>query len=321
MKAIGLISGGLDSIIAGKVVAMQGIDVTMLCFCTPFFPCSKEKKARLLRVCKQINAKLKVIDLSSEFIRMLRKPKHGYGKNFNPCIDCKILLLKKAKVYAKKISAKFIFTGEVLGQRPMSQNQTALDIIGRETGLKGKLLRPLSAKLLPETQAELKRWVNREKLLAIHGRGRKVQLNLAKKYKIKEYQTPAGGCLLTCEGYCNKVKDLYKFNKKIKVRDVELLRYGRHFRLGKNKIIVGRNHNENKALLRLQAKELWFEVPGHGSPVTLLIGKSNKKVIELAAQLTARYSDATSDKVLVKYGKSKIVVRSASEKVIEKHRI
>jgi len=203
----------------------------------------------------------------------------------------------------------------------MSQNQAALNIIQRETKLKGKLLRPLSAKILKETEAELKGWVDREKLLDIHGRGRNRQIALAKKYKIKEYQTPAGGCLLTCEGYCKKVKDLFKHKKRHSVKEIKLLHVGRHFRLGKNKIIVGKDEKDNQKLLALRSKELKFEVPGHGSPVTLLIGKKSAKAIKLAAELTARYSSCKDSKVTVKCGKKKIIVKPISDKEIDKYRI
>ena len=177
---------------------------------------------------------------------MLRNPKYGYGKNMNPCIDCKIFMIKKAKKYAKEIGADFIFTGEVLGERPKSQHYPALRIIEEESGLKGKLLRPLSAKLLPETEAEKKGLVNRAKLLSIQGRSRKPQFQLAKEYGITCYPSPAGGCLLTCEEYSKKLRDLLAHKKRVSMADVALLRVGRHFRLGKNKIIVGRNEAENK---------------------------------------------------------------------------
>lgn len=326
IKAIGLMSGGLDSILAGKLVTDQGIDVTMLTFSTPFFECNKDKKERLQKICNKIGAKLKVVDVSTDYIKMLKMPRHGFGKNMNPCIDCKILFLKKAKAYAKKVGAKFVFTGEVAGQRPMSQNQGALNIISKEAGLKNKIVRPLSAKLFSITEAEEQGWIDRNKLLDIHGRGRNKQLELAKKWKIVDYQTPAGGCLLTCDGYSNKVNDLFKHKTNVRVKDVEILKIGRHFRIGKNKIVVGRNKSDNEQLVKLRSKsEHVFEVPGHGSPVTLLMGKRTARAIKLAAKLTARYSDTTSIKVLVKYGQDntdkEILVKPATQSEIEKYRI
>jgi len=299
VKALGLFSGGLDSILAAKLIQEQGIKVELVNFYTPFFPLKNAEK-----ISKEL--KLKQIDVTKNYLKMLRKPKHGYGSEMNPCIDCKIFMLRKAKKYAKKINAKFIFTGEVLGERPMSQNKNSLNLIEKEAGLKGKLLRPLSAKLLPITEAE-KKWVDRSKLLDLSGRGRDKQKKLARKFKIKEYPTPAGGCLLTYKEYARKVRDLLKNKKRISKRDIELLKLGRHFRHGKNKIIVGRNESENKELKKMKQKtDYMFEATYWGSPITILQGPKTKKAINLAARLTARYSDS-EEKTLVKYGKEKLV--------------
>jgi tRNA U34 2-thiouridine synthase MnmA/TrmU len=300
IKALGLFSGGLDSILAAKLIQKQGIKVELVNFTTLFF---SPKNA--IEMAKQIKMPLKVFDVTREYLKILRKPKHGYGSALNPCIDCKIFMLRKAKKYAKEIGAKFIFTGEVLGERPMSQHMNALKLIEKEAGLKGKLLRPLSAKLLPITEPE-KKWVNREKLLDIQGRKRDRQTSLARHFKIRNYPTPAGGCLLTNKEYATKLKDLFLNKKKISLNDIKLLKIGRHFRFGKNKIIVGRNESENKELLRLKSSsEYFFEVPDIGSPITLLQGIKSKKAIELAATLTNHYSDAKC-KTIVKYGKKKL---------------
>jgi len=296
IKALELFSGGLDSILAAKLIQKQGIKVELVNFYTPFFP---SKNA--VKMAEQLKTKLKEVDITKDYLKMLRKPKHGYGSEMNPCIDCKILMLKKAKEYAKRINAKFIFTGEVLGERPMSQNKKALELIEKEAGLKGKLLRPLSAKLLPITEAE-KKWVDRNKFLDISGRRRKKQMKLAKKFKVR-YPFPSGGCLLTYKEYTKKIKDLLKYKKRISKKDLELLKIGRHFRFKNNKIIVGRNEEENKKLLKLRQKtDYIFEVPNIGSPITVLQGSKTKESIKKAAQLTARYSDAKG-KVKVKYGK------------------
>ena len=316
VKALGLFSGGLDSILAAKLIQEQGIKIELINFTTPFFP-----SRNAIKMAKQL--KLKEIDITKDYLKMLRNPKHGYGSEMNPCIDCKILMLKKAKKYARKINAKFIFTGEVLGERPMSQNKRALELIEREAGLKGKLLRPLSARLLPITEAE-KKWVNRNKLLNISGRRRDKQMKLAKKFRIKEYPSPSGGCLLTYKEYARKIKDLIKHKKRIIRKDLELLKIGRHFRLKNNKIIVGRNEGENKKLLELKQKtDYIFEVPDIGSPITVLQGPKTKKAIKLAAQLTLRYSDAKG-KAKVKYGrklKRKLIVISIKEREIKNLRI
>ncbi|MGC8849827.1 MAG: hypothetical protein ACP5QI_05070, partial [Candidatus Bathyarchaeia archaeon] len=257
---------------------------------------------------------LKIVYLKGDYLRMVRKPRYGYGSALNPCIDCRILMLKKAKRYAREIDAKFIVTGEVLDQRPMSQRLETLKLIEREAGLEGKILRPLSAKLLPETEAERKGWIDRRKLLDIKGRSRKRQMELAAKLGIRDYPSPAGGCLLTHREYAAKLKDLFQHKKRITVKDIQLLKVGRHFRYGENKIIVGRNEAENKLLLALKNKSDYvFEVPGYGSPVTLLQGKRNREAVIAAARLTARYSDAEGDWIPVKYG----VKKPSKEIVVE----
>jgi tRNA U34 2-thiouridine synthase MnmA/TrmU len=298
-KALGLFSGGLDSIIAAKLVQSQDIKIELVNFTTPFFP---SKNAR--EMARQLNLKLKELDVTKEYLNILRRPKHGYGSALNPCIDCKIFMLKKAKKYAKKIGASFVFTGEVLGERPMSQNKKALEVIEKEAGLKGRLLRPLSAKLLPATKAE--EWINKERLLDIQGRRRERQMELAKKYKIK-YPQPSGGCLLTSKEYAKKLKDLLIHSKKISLNEIKLLKIGRHFRFGENKIIVGRNESENKELMKLKkGSDYFFEVLNTGSPTTILQGKKTKEAIGLAASLTAHYSDSKEGKTFVNYGKKNL---------------
>ncbi len=299
VKALGLFSGGLDSILAAKIIKKQGIKVELVNFYTPFFP---PKNA--IEMARQIGTPIKDIDVTRDYLKMLRKPKHGYGSEMNPCIDCKIFMLKKARKYAKKIGAKFIFTGEVLGERPMSQNKNALQLIQKEAGF--EILRPLSARLLPITEAERK-WVKRSKLLDISGRRRQKQIKLAKEFGIDKYPTPAGGCLLTDKEFARKISYLLK-KKNVTKEDLELLKVGRHFIYKNNKIIVGRNENENKRLLELKQKtDYIFEVPEVGSPITILQGPKTKDSIEKAAQLTARYSDTKDNKTIVKYGNKKLI--------------
>jgi tRNA U34 2-thiouridine synthase MnmA/TrmU len=326
MKAVGLFSGGLDSILAIKLVQNQGIDVIAVAFRSPFFIASEEKKKKLEKIAKREGFKIHFIEFGTDYLNLVRKPKHGHGKNINPCIDCHAFMIKKATAYAKKIGAKFLFTGEVLDERPMSQNRKSLDIVAEESGLSGKLLRPLSAKLLPETEAEKKGWIDREKLTGIRGRGRKPQFRLAKEFKIDKFETPGGGCLLTFEVYANKLKDLFKNKKKISWDEVILLKSGRHFRHKDNKIIVGRHKADNEQLKKLKKKsDIMLEAKGVMGPVTLLQGKAGKKIIELAARFTARYADATGNKIIVKYGKEKMnkemIVDQVSEKEIEEYRI
>ncbi|MDR2719762.1 MAG: hypothetical protein LBC03_03025 [Nitrososphaerota archaeon] len=304
VKAVSLFSGGLDSILATQLVLNQGIEVIAFNVKTPFSIPKKDGTSEAESSIKQLNVPLKIVTADKEYIRMLRKPKHGYGKNINPCVDCKIFILKQAIKYAKEINADFLFTGEVLGERPMSQQGPALRIIEKEAGLKGKLLRPLSAKLLPETIAERNGLVDRGKLMAISGRSRKPQFQLAKEFGIAIYPSPAGGCLLTCEEYAKKLGDLFEHKRNVSGADVTLLRFGRHFRFGRNKIIVGRNELENKALRSFKGKnEYYFELPDIVGPITILQGAISKKAIHMASQLTAFYSDAKIEKVKVNYGK------------------
>ncbi len=302
VKALGLLSGGLDSTLAVKLMLEQGIEVEAINFVTPFCLCGR-KGCDAADVASKFQIKLKSVLLGDEYLRMLRKPKHGYGGNMNPCIDCRILMLKRARQYAKEIGADFIFTGEVLDERPMSQHWRAMKIIEREAGLEGKILRPLPAKCLPETEAEKRGWVKRERLLDIKGRSRKRQIELAKSFGLSDYPCPAGGCLLTDREFAARLRDLFKHKRTARVKDISLLKVGRHFRLGPNKIVVGRNEKENKLLLSLKAPgEYYFEVPDCGSPITLLQGRKSNEAIRTAASLTARYSDAKEDSVRVAYG-------------------
>jgi tRNA-specific 2-thiouridylase len=303
VKALGLLSGGLDSILATEMIQKQGIEVVAFNVKSPFCLCKKGGCAAV-DASKQLNVPLKVIAAKEEYLRMLRNPKHGYGRNMNPCIDCRIFLFKKAKKYAKEIGANFIFTGEVLDERPMSQHYPAMKLIEKEAGLEGKILRPLSARLLPETEVEKKGLVDRAKLLDIQGRSRKPQFKLAEEYGIKDYPCPAGGCLLTYEEYAKKIRDLFTHKKRASMSDIALLRIGRHFRFGKNKIIVGRNEEENKLLtVRKTKSEYFFELSDFVGPVTILQGPKTKAAVETAAKLTASYSDAKTGEVAVKFGR------------------
>ena len=306
IKALALFSGGLDSILAVKLILNQGINVVAVNFASPFCSCAKDE-CGVTEAAKQLGVPLKVVDVGDEYLKIVRKPKYGYGKNMNPCIDCRIFILKKAKKYAKEIGASVIFTGEVLDERPMSQHFKAMKIIEEEAGLKGKILRPLSAKLLSETVMEKKGLVDREKLLGIRGRSRKPQLKLAEEFGIKCYPSPAGGCLLTCREYADKLRDLFKHKKRCSMADVSLLKVGRHFRFGKNKIIVGRNEAENKILSKNKAwGDYYFEVPDVGGPITILQGAKTKGAVRLAAALTAFYSDAKGVRITVNFGRGRL---------------
>ena len=305
IKCLALLSGGLDSILAARLIQEQGIEVIGLNFSSPFFLGEKAAAAA-----KQLGIKLITLNLSEEknfqeYMKMLKKPKHGYGSAINPCIDCHAFMLKKAKAMMKKTGAEFIITGEVLNERPMSQTMGSLRTVEEEAGLKGKLLRPLSARLLPETDAEKEGIVDRKKLLDISGRQRLRQFELAKGWNL-DYPTPGGGCLLCEQEFAKKLNDLLEHNEKASSREAELLKTGRHFRYKECKILVGRNEKENKILEKL-AKGLMFEVKGFSGPITILEGKPDKAAIEIAAGLTAAYSDAKNEKkAAIKYGKRKL---------------
>lgn len=322
MKALGLLSGGLDSILAVKLIQNQGVNIVGVNFTSPF---SLLKEGNISTVVKQLAIPLRTIKLGNHYFKILRNPKYGYGKNMNPCIDCRIFMFEKAKIFAEKIQAAFLITGEVLNQRPMSQNRKALRITEEEAGLAGRILRPLSAKLLPETEVEKRGWIDRERLLDIRGRSRKRQMQLAEQFNIEEYPMPAGGCLLTYKEFAAKIRDLLQHKKRIGAGDIDLLRVGRHLRLGKNKIVVGRNEAENKLLERMRGKDDYlFEVPDCGSPITLLQGPKTSRTIKLAAALTLRYSDRKGE-ALVRFGREEltesILVLPSNTLEIEKLRI
>ena len=326
VMAISLLSGGLDSILATELIRKQGIEVIAFNVETPFCIPKKDGSNEATEAANQLKVPLKVVTAEKDYLQMLRNPKYGYGKNMNPCIDCKIFMIKKAKRYAKEIGADFLFTGEVLGERPKSQHGPALKFIEEEAGLKGKLLRPLSAKLLRETEAEKRGLVDRTKLCNIQGRSKKPQFHLAREFGINSFPAPAGGCLLTCEEYSKKLRDLFANKKRISIADVALLKVGRHFRLGKNKIIVGRNESENKLLTDGRIRgDFYFELPDVVGPTTILQGPKTMSAIEIAAKLTAFYSDAKLVEVKVNFGKEaltkSIIVAAPGKAEVDKLRV
>ena len=308
MKALALLSGGLDSSLAIKVVLRQGIDIIAVNFTTPF--CLDNKKDicnyEARRASEELGIELKEIALSWEYIEVVKNPKHGYGKNLNPCIDCRILMFRYAKKLMPELGASFVITGEVLGQRPMSQHKRALELIEREGGLEGLVLRPLSAKLLPISIPEKEGWVKRERLLGISGRSRKPQMAKALDYEIGDYPSPAGGCLLTDFRFSQRLKDLLH-NHQIALSDIELLKVGRHFRISPQaKIVVGRNKQENERLLTLiERGDICFAPIEVSGPVGVGRGEFDQATINLASQIIARYSDGDQNrKVRLKVNQS-----------------
>jgi len=292
-KAIGLLSGGLDSTLAVKLMMNQGIKVTALNFITPFCTCTRKGcRHEANRIAKNFDISIKVVASGDEYIQMIKNPKHGYGKNMNPCIDCRIFMLKKAKEYMEEMGASFLFTGEVLGQRPMSQRKNAMKIIEKEAGLEGLILRPLSARFLEPTIPEREGLVNRERMLNIRGRWRKPQMELAEEFGIEDYQCPAGGCRLTDPQFAKRVKEAFEHDED-DIQDMNLLKYGRHFRLPSGvKVIVGRNEEENSIISRFAGeRDFLMEVVGFGSPITLLKNSCDERDIKMAASVCVRYSN------------------------------
>ncbi|HID96358.1 MAG TPA: hypothetical protein EYP53_09945 [Candidatus Latescibacteria bacterium] len=296
-KAIALLSGGLDSTLAIRVVLDQGIEVIALNFLTPFCLCDRRGCRReAIKAADELGVELKVFNIAEEYLGIVKNPRYGYGKNMNPCIDCRIMMHRKAKEYMQMVGASFVITGEVLGQRPMSQHKAALRIIERDSGLEGLVLRPLSAKLLPPTIPEEQGLIDRERLLAISGRSRKPQMALATRYGINDYPSPAGGCLLTDPGFARRMKDLLDHTE-VTLGEIGLLRMGRHFRLSPSaKLVVGRDKEENERLLRLsRTGDVQLTPTACKGPIAIGRGHFDQDLIMRAARIVARYSDTPSD--------------------------
>jgi tRNA-uridine 2-sulfurtransferase len=296
VRALVLFSGGLDSILAVKILGAQGIDVTALTFVSYFFDAEEAKKS-----VKENKLKLKIVDFSDVHFEMIKKPKYGRGAGMNPCIDCHLLMLKQGKIIAKKENFDLIATGEVLGQRPMSQNSRALELIEKKASLEGRILRPLSAQVLPETEMEKEGMVDRGKMFGISGRSRKEQIALAKKYKIKHYPNPASGCILTDKEYSKKLSELLENIKRTKSSDLALLRLGRHFWVGRNRIILGRNHEENLRLKKLaERNDILIELKDIPGPTALIRGRRSKAVLDAARDLLSKYSKNSGEDPQIK---------------------
>ncbi len=332
-KAVALLSGGLDSNLAVRMMQEQGVEVEAIAVKTPFcdFDCGKGCGHRVKEVAIELGINLKTVYFGEEYLKMIKDPKYGYGSGMNPCIDCRGMMYNAAKEHMENIGADFIITGEVLGQRPMSQNGNALKIIENETQTSGKIVRPLSFKHLPLTEAESTGLVKRESLGDIKGRSRRVQLQLAKKYDIIDPPNAAGGCLLTDPAFSKRVRDLYDHSKDTPdINDVELLKIGRHFRLSDHtKLIVGRNKNENEILESLKLDDdIIFEVSNHVGPTCMLrTKKKSQNEIEIAASTAVRYSDSPKDdlsNVKVRIGQKEekeMKVFPIDDKILNKVRI
>jgi len=302
IKAVALLSGGLDSTLAIRVVQEHGIEVIAINFSTAFCTCTPKgqgcSSSRL--AADQLGVELAVQVLTDEYYALLKDPPHGFGRAMNPCIDCRILKLKKSAGLMAERGAKFLVTGEVLGQRPMSQRRDALRIIDRDSGLGDLILRPLSAKHLPATLPERMGWVNRDQLLDLSGRGRKPQIGLAEHFGLHDYPCPAGGCLLTEPEFARKLQDLIAWKPDFATHDLTLLKIGRHFRLpAGGRLLVGKNDHENQRLLSLvRAGELVLRTEDVPGPLALLLNPDGEDELRLAAGIMARYVNKAEGPIL-----------------------
>ena len=294
--AIALFSGGLDSQLSVRLMQNQGIGVTALHFTSPFFGAGDEAtgKYNARRSADILGVPLVVHDLGGDYLEMLRNPNHGYGKAVNPCVDCHAWMFRVARGLMPEYGADFVVSGEVLGQRPMSQRKDTLRVVERESGLMGLLLRPLSARFLPPTIPEQEGWVDREKLFGITGRSRKVQMRLAHELGMEDYPSPAGGCLLTELSFQGKIRDLFTHNQIMDPLDFRLLRLGRHFRLSPDvKLIVGRNEENNRLLEEAARPGMaylrWLD---GGSPMGVVVGGADDEQLGSAARILLRYTRA-----------------------------
>lgn len=294
-KAILLLSGGLDSTLTAKILCDQGIGVEALNFTSPFCNCNGRKdgcRNQAVKVAQELNIPIRVLVKGLDYMKLVENPPHGYGSQMNPCVDCRIYILKKAGELMAELGASFVATGEVLGQRPTSQQRHSLALIERESGLQGRILRPLSALHFAPTIPEIEGMVDRQKLLDIAGRGRKKQIQLAADLGISDYPCPAGGCLLTEKSIAHRLRDLFRYKPSYEMTDMRLLVVGRHFRLSPQlKVVIGHNEQENNKLLALAGASGTLIQPfDFRGPTALVDGFLNSDVKEIIGRIIAAYS-------------------------------
>lgn len=303
IKCLLLFSGGLDSILCAEILKDYGIKVDLVCFKSCFFSCIQAKKSA-----KMLDMSLKEVDISKKHLNIVKSPKYGRGQNMNPCIDCHLLMLKTAKRIMKKEKYDFIATGEVLGQRPFSQSRESLKKIDKEAGMKGLILRPLSAKLFDPTIAEKKEWVDRNKLFSIQGKTRNSQIALAEIFKINEYPNPAGGCVLTDIEFSKKFRILLEKNPDCDCNDVEIIKKGRNIYLDNNLVVVARNQEECKELKKKRKKKDKILDPQNFSGPTVLIrnfkGLVKKETIKNATEILLHYTKEIPDEIIIEVSPS-----------------
>ncbi|RLC23574.1 MAG: tRNA 4-thiouridine(8) synthase ThiI [Deltaproteobacteria bacterium] len=290
VRALGLSSGGLDSILSALILRDQGIEVEWISFETPFFSSAKARQAAY-----KTKIPVTIKNITQVYLKMLKNPPCGYGKHMNPCMDCHALMFRLAGKIMKNKGFNFVFSGEVLGQRPMSQTKASLRYVERHSDIDGYILRPLSAKRLPLTIPEKEGFVNRELLLDISGRSRKPQIKLAEKFGITEYPNPAGGCLLTDKGYSARLKDLFEHQSTYTEKELHLLKYGRHLRFDNNtKLIIGRTKQDNEKIIKYRnpSRDTIIKVKDFPGPIVIVPHRASKDIIIKAASICAGYSKA-----------------------------
>ncbi len=293
VKGLGLCSGGLDSILSALVLRDQGVDVSWISFETPFFSAEKARRAA-----EAAGIPLLVMDITERYLPMLKNPPGGYGKYMNPCMDCHALMFRIAGENRASLGADFLFSGEVVGQRPMSQTKQSLRYVEKRSGYDGLILRPLSARLLPETDMEKRGLVDRSRLGSLSGRSRKPQMEMAETFGVRDYPAPAGGCLLTDKGFSLRLKDLFAHQNTYDREEFELLKYGRHMRLDpETRLIIGRNRSDNEQILSgyRPDKDFLLRTEGVPGPAAVIPGGSLPEQVVRAAKIVAGYSKAAAD--------------------------
>lgn len=323
-QGLGLCSGGLDSMLAGLILREQNLEVQWITFETPFFSAEKARRASQIT-----GIPLIVKDITQTYIEMLKSPNCGYGKHMNPCLDCHALMFRLAGEVMEEERFDFLFSGEVLGQRPMSQTRPSLRYVEKHSGYDGYIVRPLSAKRLAETIPEKQGLIDREKLLNISGRSRKTQIRLADHFGITDYPAPAGGCLLTDKGYSNRLRDLFQHQGTYRNKELHLLRYGRHFRVNEaTKFIIGRTKTDNEQIKRYVSPrhDTLLKVRNYPGPLVVIPNGAAKEMILLAASIGAGYSKAPGDmpvpvQVTSPRGRESVTVLAVSPKKASRYLI
>ncbi|MBC8526759.1 MAG: DUF814 domain-containing protein [Candidatus Cloacimonetes bacterium] len=312
--ALALFSGGLDSILAVRIIQKLGITIIPVCFSSPFFDCKKAKISSEI-----LDLELQTYELGEEYLNIIKNPKYGYGKHLNPCIDCHAFMYRKLGEMMSAFKSDFLISGEVLGQRPKSQSITGLNTVAKHCGYKNIIVRPLCQKLLQDTKPIREGWINKDELYDIQGKSRKRQIELAKEFKITNYPSPAGGCLLTDEGYCKKLNDLIIYDM-FSLKYIKFLNVGRHFRVSENtKFILGRKKIDNDKLQELITDDL-FTIRAVNFPGPLGVINYNSKVnieeVELCAKILLRYITKIKDRTKVR-----ISIGNKQNRIIEEKKI